>query len=46
MPQSRFDKYAEELEQDYQDGFLTKEEFRRAMRELVEDFRCEEEDDY
>lgn len=39
--QSHFDKYAEELEQDLEDGFLTKEEFRRAMRELIEEFADE-----
>lgn len=36
--QDRFDKYAEELEQDLEDGFLTKDQFRAAMRELVAEF--------
>jgi hypothetical protein len=36
--QDRFDKYAEELEQDLEDGILTKEEYRRAMRELIQEF--------
>lgn len=36
--QKQFDKYAAELEQDLEEGFITKEEFRAAMRELVDEF--------
>jgi hypothetical protein len=36
--QDRFDKYAEELEQDLEDGILTKEEYRMAMRQLIQEF--------
>lgn len=39
--QDRFDKYAQELEQELEDGFLTKDQFRVAMRELVTEFTDE-----
>lgn len=36
--QHQFDKYAAELEQDLEEGFITQAEFRTAMRELIEEF--------
>jgi hypothetical protein len=43
--ESRFDKYAAELEQDLEDGFLTRQEFRADMRELIEEFAEENEEE-
>jgi len=44
---TNFDKYADELEQDLAEGVLTEDEFRRAMRELIEEFNEDEDsDDY
>ena len=34
-----YDRAAEQLEQDYADGLISQEEFRREMRLLNEDFR-------
>lgn len=40
-----FDKYAQELEQDLEDGIMTKDEFRIAMRELIAEFAEENNED-
>lgn len=36
--QNQFDKYADELEQDLEDGIITKEQFRASMRDLIAEF--------
>lgn len=43
--QNRFDREAQALEDDLEEGIITKQEYRQYMRELIEDFGYEEEDE-
>lgn len=36
--EDRFDKYAAEIEQDLEDGYIDKHQFRAQMRELIAEF--------